>query len=344
MSSMSTIRGARRSRLVAAVAAAGLALAGCGGGAAEPPAGSSAAQPPAAGSALPVTVEHKYGSTTVTKADKIVTLGLSDHEIVLALGVKPVGAVDWFGERPFGVFPWQKEKWGETEPAIVGVRDEYDVEKIIELQPDLIVAQYSGMNKEQYDTLSKLFPVVAQPKEFADYAAPWQTMTRAVGTAMGKADEAEALIKGIDDKFAAVRAEHPEFADKTVVVADAFQPGTYSAFAAHDPKVVFMNEIGFASPQAVKDAPKEKNVIDVASEGLDPLFEADRLIWLTSDPEAEKRIKADPLYGKLKVAAEGRDLFVPYSEPPVGAAVSFNTVLSIPYAIDNMVPLLAGRS
>lgn len=342
MSRMS--KGSARLRLAAVTIAAGFALAACGGGASEQqPSEPSAPQTQAEGNALPVTVEHKYGTTEVTKADKIVTLGLSDHEIVLALGVKPVGAVDWFGERPFGVFPWQKEKWGETEPAIVGVRDEYDMEKIIELQPDLIIAQYSGMSKEQYDTLSELFPVVAQPKEHADYAAPWQAMTRAVGKAMGKADEAEALIKGIDDKFAKVRAEHPEFAGKTVVVADAFQPGTYSAFAAHDPKVVFMNEIGFQSPQRIKDVPKEKNVIDVSSEGLD-LFESDRLIWLTSDPEAEKRIKADPLYGKLKVAAEGRDLFVPYSEPPVGAAISFNTVLSIPYAIDNMVPLLVGQS
>ncbi|GGS27581.1 MULTISPECIES: iron-siderophore ABC transporter substrate-binding protein [Actinokineospora] len=343
MSIMST--GSRRLRLVAAVLTAGFALAACGGGGtAETPASTTAAaQTQAEGNSLPVTVEHKYGTTTVEKADRIVTLGLSDHEIVLALGVKPVGAVDWFGERPFGVFPWQAEKWAGTEPAIVGVRDDYDIEKIIELQPDLIIAQYSGMSQEQYDTLSELFDVVAQPKEHADYAAPWQAMTRAVGKAMGKADQAEALIKGIDEKFAKVRAEHPEFAGKTVVVADAFQPGTYSAFAAHDPKVVFMNEIGFQSPQRIKDVPKEKNVIDVSSEGLD-LFESDRLIWLTSDPEAEKRIKADPLYGKLKVAAEGRDLFVPYSDPPVGAAISFNTVLSIPYAIDNMVPLLVAQS
>jgi len=36
----------------------------------------------------------------------------------------------------------------------------------------------------------------------------------------------------------------------------------------------------------------------------------------------------------------GRVMWVPYSEPAIGAALSFNTVLSIPYAIDQFVPLL----
>ncbi|HEY0640605.1 MAG TPA: iron-siderophore ABC transporter substrate-binding protein [Pseudonocardiaceae bacterium] len=331
-----------RALLALSALLASAALAGCGGG--TSPASSASSASPMAGDpagGLPVTVEHKYGSTEVTKAERIVTLGLSDHEVVLALGVKPVGVVDWFGERPFGVFPWQAEKWGGTQPEIVGERDEYSLEKIAALNPDLIVAQYSGMKKEQYDALSARFPVVAQPKGFEDYAAPWQEMTRAIGKAMGRPAEAEALITGIDEKFAQVRAEHPEFAGQKVIVADNYQPGTYSAFAAHDPKTIFLTEIGFDVPKGLTDAPKDQNILDFQSEGLE-FFEVDRLVWLTSDPAAEARVKADPLYAALKVATEGRDLFVPYAEPPIGASISFNTVLSIPYAIDHLVPLLAG--
>jgi iron complex transport system substrate-binding protein len=40
------------------------------------------------------------------------------------------------------------------------------------------------------------------------------------------------------------------------------------------------------------------------------------------------------------VAREGRAIFLPYEDPPVGAALSFNSVLSIPYAIDQVLPLL----
>ncbi|MGH3432437.1 MAG: iron-siderophore ABC transporter substrate-binding protein, partial [Thermocrispum sp.] len=65
--------------------------------------------------------------------------------------------------------------------------------------------------------------------------------------------------------------------------------------------------------------------------------------WVTSGPEHEKRIQAEPLYRKLAVAKEKRDLFVPYEDPDIGAAFSFNSVLSIPYAIDEMEPLLAAE-
>ncbi|RZS36581.1 iron complex transport system substrate-binding protein [Herbihabitans rhizosphaerae] len=329
-------------RAVLAVVA-GLVLASCSGGTATSGNQSAGQAPPAqadGGRTFPVKVTHKYGTTEVRKADKIVTLGLSDHEIVLALGAKPVGVVDWFKERPFGKFPWQKAKWGDTEPQIVGERDDYNMERIIALQPDLIIAQYSGMKKEQYDALSRLFPVVAQPVGYADYAAPWQEMTRVVGRAMAKSDQAEALIKGIDDRYAAVRERNPKFGQKTIVVGDSFQPGAYAAFAAHDPKAGFMVELGFKTPPRIAAAPKEQNVVEVGSEGLG-LFEADVAVWLTSSEDAVRRTQSDPLYRKLKVATEGRDLFIPYETPPIGAALSFGTVLSIPYAIDNAVPLLA---
>ena len=51
-------------------------------------------------------------------------------------------------------------------------------------------------------------------------------------------------------------------------------------------------------------------------------------------------MKADKVYTTLKVAKENRAVFLPYETPPLGAALSFGTVLSIPYALDQLVPLL----
>lgn len=310
-------------------------LAGCGGSTQQPAEGDA----PAAGQgAFPVTVEHKYGSTVIESEPKrVVTLGMSDQDPVLALGVKPVGVVDWFKERPFGKWPWTKERWGGNPPQIVGERDDYNIEKIAALNPDLIIAQYSGMKKEQYDTLSQQWPVVAQPKGYEDYQAPWQVMTRAIGKALGKPDKAEELIAGIDQRFAQVRQAHPQWAGMTAVVAEPYEPGTFSVFSPNDPKMVFLKEMGFNAPQAFKEAVGAQNVADFSYERFD-LLEADLLIWLVGDPEAKQQLKADPLYARLKVASENRDLFLPYEDPDIGAALSFNTVLSIPYAIDQVVP------
>lgn len=332
-------------RTVVAVAAA-LTLAACGGGSDSSAPGESSppSSPAGAGAesaAFPVTVGHKYGSTTIEEEpERVVTLGLSDQDAVLALGVTPVGAVDWFKERPYGTWPWTTDLWGSDTPEIVGERDEYNMEKIAALEPDLVIAAYSGMKQEQYDTLSAFTKVVAQPEGYDDYAAPWQEMTRHIGAVLGKEDEAGELISDIDARFREIRDEHPEFAGLTLAVADSFEAGTYSAFTSTDPKAIFFSELGFTlKPEIDELAEPGWNVAELSAERLDVL-DTDRLVWVTSSTEANDRITAEPLYQELSVRQEERDLFVPYQDPDIGAAFSFNTVLSIPYAIDEILPLL----
>ncbi|AVT28965.1 MULTISPECIES: iron-siderophore ABC transporter substrate-binding protein [unclassified Plantactinospora] len=323
-------------RLTAALAVLVVGLAGCGGG----DDGADPAPSASAGGTFPVTVEHKYGSTEITKAPtRVVTLGLSDQDPVLALGVVPVGAIDWFLERPYGKWPWAQPLWGSTPPEIVGERDDYNLEKIAALRPDLIIGLYSGMTQEQYQKLSQLAPTVAQPKGFADYAAPWQEMTRQAGRALGKPEQADKLIADVDARFAKARQEHPGFAGKTVAVVDPYEAGKYAVFAPSDPKVVFMTQLGFTVPESIVQAAGKEYAAEIGSERLD-LVDVDKLLFLTSDASAEPRVKADKVYATLDVAKQNRAVFLPYENPPIGGALSFSTVLSVPYALDQMLPLL----
>lgn len=313
---------------------AALILAGCG--VADPPPQPAASR----GGTFPVSVAHKYGTTVIPKAPKrIVTLGLSDQDAVLALGVRPVGAVDWFNERPYGLWPWTKDRWGSHPPTIVGARDDVDKEKVLDLHPDLILALYSGMSQEQYAELSKIAPTVGQPEDYPDYGAPWQEMTRMTGAAMGKRAAADRLIADVDDRFAAARKEHPDWQGRSVAVVDPYQPGEYAVFAKSDPKAVFMTELGFRVPDEITEAAGDDNAAQISTERAD-LIDTDLLLFLTADPSAEARVRADPVYKGLAVARENRAMFVPYAQPPIGAALSFDTVLSIPYALDEFVPLL----
>jgi iron complex transport system substrate-binding protein len=315
-------------------------LAACGGG--DPKTAQS--PPPASGtSAFPVRIEHKYGSTEITKRPaRVVTLGLSDQDAVLALGIKPVGAIDWFKERPYGKWAWTRQQWGGTPPAVVGERDDFQIEKVAALKPDLILALYSGMKKGQYEKLSQIAPTVGQSAKYDDYAMPWQDMTRVTGRALGMKAKADQLITAIDQRFAAMRRAHPEFAGRTTAVVEPYEPGKYAVFAPTDPKVVFMKSLGFQVPDAITKAAGQDYAAEIGSERLD-LIDVDRPVFLSSDPAAEKNVKADKVYATLKAARENRSLFVPYEDPPIGAALSFNTVLSIPYAIDQLEPLLAAR-
>ncbi|KLL10913.1 iron ABC transporter substrate-binding protein [Protofrankia sp. BMG5.30] len=291
-------------------------------------------------SAFPVTIAHKYGSIRINaQPARVVAVGLTDSEPLLALGVKPVGVVDWFGERPYGNWPWSEKLWAGTAPEIVGERNELNFEKIAALRPDLILALYSDITQEQYDTLSKIAPTVAQSKEHDDFATPWKEMTRTAGQAVGLEGRANDLIAAIDKKFADVRQGNPDFAGRTTAIVDPYEPGQYAVFAPSDPRSVFMSEIGFKVPDQIGQLAGSEFAAEISSEQLN-IVDVDRLLFVTDASDAEARVKADPVYSRLKVATEGRALFVPYEDPPVGTALTFNTVLSIPYAIDQLVPLL----
>lgn len=98
----------RRDILIGAGAA--LFLAACGGDA-QPDAAPPAA--PVDGGAFPVTVEHRYGSTTIpSESQRVVTVGLVDHDAVLALGTVPVGitAYEVSTEQRHGVWPWAHDR------------------------------------------------------------------------------------------------------------------------------------------------------------------------------------------------------------------------------------------
>ncbi|MGH8908254.1 MAG: ABC transporter substrate-binding protein [Egibacteraceae bacterium] len=121
----------------------------------------------AAEAAFPVTIEHKYGATEIREEPRrVVSVGLTEQDAILALGVKPVAVSEWFGEQPYATWPWATDLLGDAEPAVL--RGELNFERIAGLRPDLILAIYSAITQDEYDTLSQIAPTVAQSGEYID--------------------------------------------------------------------------------------------------------------------------------------------------------------------------------
>jgi ABC-type Fe3+-hydroxamate transport system substrate-binding protein len=93
----------RRRLLTGAGALGALGLITTCGGAAD-----TTTAPSAPGTAgYPITVEHRNGTTRIpAPPQRVVTVGYSDQDPVLALGVRPVGVTDWYGDHPFATWPW----------------------------------------------------------------------------------------------------------------------------------------------------------------------------------------------------------------------------------------------
>ena len=326
-----------RLRWPAAVAAVlAVALSACGAPA-QAPTSSPQAQP---GTGLPVTIEHALGSTTVSApAQRVVTIGWSDQDAVLALGVQPVGTTEWFNEQPGAVFPWATAAAAGSKPEIVSNAGEINYEKVAALRPDLILALYEGLETSEYDKLSRIAPTVAHSAQFNAFGTPWQDMTLTTGRALGREQQAKDLIAGVEQKFAAVRTAHPQWAQKTMLVMATAESGSYGVFSPQDPKARFFADLGFRTQPPWLAGRVQNNVAKVSAEEY-KLLDVDRLAW-TSDPDTMKVLQADPIYNRLDVVRSGRVGYFDYTAPPFpGAAITFNTVLSIPYALDQVVPEL----
>lgn len=151
----------RTSRLLAVGAAAALALSltACATSASE--SGSDAGANPASDDAFPVTIEHVYGETTIeSKPERVATVAWANHEVPLALGIVPVGfsKASWGDDDDNGILPWVEEKLDELggeEPVLFDEADGIDYEAVADTNPDVILASYSGLTQEEYDTLSR---------------------------------------------------------------------------------------------------------------------------------------------------------------------------------------------
>ncbi|MFF2522905.1 iron-siderophore ABC transporter substrate-binding protein [Streptomyces liangshanensis] len=295
----------------------------------------------AAPGSYPVTIAHKYGSTVVKSEPKrIVTVGLTDQDAVLALGEVPVGTTEWLGAYKGALGPWAKaELGGGAMPTLLkdpGTGPQ--TERIAALKPDLIVALYSGLTKEQYETLSKFAPVLAQPKQYNDYGIPWELQTETIGKALGKEAEAKKLVAGVEAKFAAARKANPEFVGASAVMATPYE-GMF-VFGSQDPRSRLLTSYGFKLPTGLDKAIGDKFGANISKERTD-LLNQKVAVWFVGDPVKDAaKLHKDPTYGDLPVVKQGREVFVKETSD-FGNALSMGTVLSLPYALDRLTPQLA---
>ena len=308
------------------------------------PATPVASAPAADPDAFPVTITHKYGETTIeAEPQRVLSLGYGDEDAILALGIQPIAVRHWFGEPENGVWPWGQAALGDAKPEILEMGfGELNFEQITLLQPDLIVAIGAGLAAEEYETLTQIASTVVMPVGYTTQM-PWQEHLRLIGQATGRATTAAAVIAEVEAQIAATRAAHPEFAGKTVVVAEYLEADSYYIFDPENARIRFLNDLGLVMPDAAIELHADGMVNGtISGERLD-LLEADLLIWGVSTRADQAAIEASPLYQQLAVVQQNRDLFYTWTEEPnlISAALSYGTVLSIPYLLEKLVPELS---
>lgn len=285
---------------------------------------------------FPVTIEHKYGSTTIeSEPERVVSVGYTDQDSVLALGVTPVGIRDWYGEQPHAVWPWAQDELGDAEPEVLAA-SEINFEAVAALRPDLIVGVSSGMSEEEYETLSDIAPTITQSDEYVDYGVPWQAAHRMLGAALGESDLAEQQIADVEAMFAEVAEAHPEWAGLEATVSYGMSESTIGSYASADTRSRLLTALGFVIPPEIDQL---ADGLFYSEFSLEEIAQVDRdlLVWIGAEGEVGERIRSHPLHDGLRAVQEGREIF--WSELQGGAA-GFSSPLSLPFLLENFVPQL----
>ena len=347
----------RRPLATAAGAALLTVLAACGGSAGTESStgtagGSGDAAAPAAGE-FPVTIEHALGETTIeSEPQRVATVSWVNADVALALGVVPVGMpLDTYGGNQNGSTPWKDaalEEAGapvgsEGAPAQYDETDGIAFEEIAALTPDVILAAYSGISQEDYDRLSAIAPVVAYPE--VAYGTSWQDSTRTIGEALGRSEEAEEVVAETERTVADAAAEYPQLRGTTYVYGN-LEPASGAGINVYTPldnRPKFLDSLGMELAPVVADATRdsEEFFIPWSAERADELASDVFVTWVPDDSTA-KAITTDPLLSQIPAVRSGA--LVADSDNTLTLAISASSPLSLPWALDTLLPRLASAA
>ena len=337
----------RPAAATAMIAVAAIALVGCASATADSTDDSAGAA--ASGDGFPVTIEHAYGETVIeSKPERVATVAWSNQEVPIALGVVPVGMaeVTWGDDDGDGVLPWVEDKLeelGAETPVLFDEADGIDFEAVADTQPDVILAAYSGLTQEEYDTLSKIAPVVAYPE--VAWGTSYEDMIRLNSQAIGLADEGEALIEELHGEVDAALANHPELTDASLLFSyidpsDFSQVGFYTTL---DTRPGFLADLGLPVPAVVAEESEgsEEFYTSVSAEEADRFADVDVFVtYGDASGSIIPQLQADPLLSQIPAIAAGRIAILEESTPL--AASANPSPLSIGWGIDEYFALLAG--
>jgi iron complex transport system substrate-binding protein len=334
------------------VAAALLAVAGCGGTSETKSASATSTATSSSSSsagAFPLTIEHALGTTTIpAKPQRVATVNWANHEAPLALGVVPVGmaAANFGDDDGDGLLPWVEERLTELKaetPVLFDETDGIDFEAVADTKPDVILAAYSGLTQQDYDTLSDIAPVVAYPK--AAWATPWREIIQLNSEAIGMAAEGDKLIAGIEGDISTAVAKYPQLKGKSIMFMTHVDPNDVSQvgfYTTHDTRTLFFEDLGLTIPGSITEASKDtdKFALTRSAEQID-LFDDVDIITGYGDEKGEllAKISKDPLLSKIPAVKRGSVYLLPDSKP-LGTAAN-PTPLSISWVLEDYVKALA---
>ncbi|MGY4690774.1 ABC transporter substrate-binding protein [Salibacterium sp. K-3] len=138
------------------------------------------------------TVEHAMGETEIEGTpEKVVTLYQGANDTAAALDIEPIGIVESWTEQP--VYKYLRDDLEGTE--IVGQETQPNLEKIAEMDPDVIVAT-TTRHEDIYEDLSAIAPTVVGEEVYE-----WKETLDLMGRTLNMQEEADQLLADYNERI-----------------------------------------------------------------------------------------------------------------------------------------------
>ncbi|MFJ6079244.1 ABC transporter substrate-binding protein [Pseudarthrobacter sp. NPDC092419] len=323
-------------------AAAGLALlatAACG----APAASTGDASAPSETAGFPLTMQHTMGSTTLESVPKrVVALDPSYIDAALLLEADLVGYVQYRQDPKAPFAPYLGDVAEATKDSVnVGTLAEPNLEKILELEPDLIVSA-KVRHEALYSQLSKIAPTI-----FSESTGPtWKENVVFLGEAMGKKEKAQDLVKAYEERAAKVGAEIlAKNPDATYSLVRFTGGDTARLYSSNSFIGEIMTDMNIPRPEGAPDT-QEKIFVPLSAEQI---LQGDAGLVMVSaftpeGPEGEEaraqqaKFQSNPLWKKLEGDVIEVDDATFLASVSIQGAHSVITDLAKHYGVDPQLP------
>lgn len=307
--------------------------------ASPPPGAAGSASPTVPGGTFPTDVTHRYGTTTIPHAPtRVITLGQTDHDPAIALGVTPVAVAGFLGGTYSPVRPWNTHGFGGEKPTVLDMQ-KIDFEKVAALAPDLILAVMSGITADDFAKLSAICPTVAQPVDYEDWAVPVKPHTELVGAALGQRDAAQKLLDDLDAAFTKAQQDNPSLVGKRAICAEKWA-ADFTVLGTGAPRTAFLTDLGMVLPDSLTALAGKGYNAPLSAEKVDLLDDLDVVVW-TTDVEQTKALLSDKLVATLRTTKEQRYVLAPNGgNDDLLYSMDWGSILSNGWALEHATPRL----
>ena len=297
----------------------------------------------------PTVIEHAFGETVIeSKPERIATVGWGNQDTPLALGIAPVGvsAANYGLVTEHSLHLWTDEAFadlGVEDPVVFDDVDGLDFEQISDCNPDVILAAYSGMTQEDYETLSQIAPVI--PYKENPWQTSWREQTIENAEGMGMKAEGEKKVKEVEDLIEEKLEKYPQLEGIPTafcwISADDFS--TFYVYLPTDPRAAYLLDLGFSLPESVQKLAGETNdfSITVSRENADQLDDIEMMV-VYGDEDLVKTLQEDKLMSQIPAIKNGAIAVL--DSTSALAASSTPSILSIPYEIDEYLEMFAAAA